>query len=78
MPVFSPVDCADALGVDAPECITCEGVGTEIYLHGPHEQVRECEDCRGIGRRLDCPACEDGATRDDDTCPICDGFGALF
>ncbi|MFD8023707.1 hypothetical protein ACFV6G_25195 [Streptomyces lavendulae] len=78
MPTFTPVSCVDTLGVDAPECETCEGSGTEIYLHGWREQARECEDCQGTGRRLDCPSCEDGATPHDDTCPICGGFGALF
>ncbi|WP_327302952.1 hypothetical protein OG730_04625 [Streptomyces sp. NBC_01298] len=79
MPTYTPISCADVYDRDAPECDSCEGTGTEAYLHGPYEVDRECAECHGIGRRLDCPACDDGVNpATGDTCDLCDGFGALY
>ncbi|MCY0929435.1 hypothetical protein OTB20_25195 [Streptomyces sp. H27-H1] len=75
----SPVICTDTFDFEAPECESCDGLGWEVYLHGPHEQTRECAECHGIGRRIDCKDCEDGVSpATDDTCETCDGFGALY
>ncbi|MFH8635467.1 hypothetical protein [Streptomyces goshikiensis] len=79
MTTFTPVSCGDAYGTDAPECNSCDGSGTEMHLHGPHEVDRTCTECHGIGRRLECPACDDGVKPSTgDTCDLCDGFGALY
>ncbi|MFE2524791.1 hypothetical protein ACFXEL_11195 [Streptomyces sp. NPDC059382] len=79
MVTFTPVSCADVYDADAPECDSCGDSGTEIYLHGPHEVDRTCTECHGFGRRLECPACDDGAKPSTgDTCGLRNGFGALY
>ncbi|MCX4666560.1 hypothetical protein OG453_07730 [Streptomyces sp. NBC_01381] len=73
------VEAFDALGVNAPECETCEGTGIATYLHGPYARTRECDTCHGAGHRLPCPHCTDGVTPGtEETCPTCDGYASLY
>ncbi len=43
---FATVDCYSTLGFTPGECDECEGRAVVTFHRGPHEEIRECEQCR--------------------------------
>ncbi|MFI9228696.1 hypothetical protein [Streptomyces rimosus] len=75
---FATVDCYSTLGFAPGECDECEGRAVVTFHRGPHEEIRECEQCRGTGVRHPCPHCPDGADPvTGDMCETCNGYGSL-